>query len=435
MSSIESNPQAVFEGQVNSEYIDYNEDLNDLLGLNRLSCWYIAATFCNWGGEEHLAGGNCTEAFMYPGSQKVCVGSSEYQPERDNSLGGGGGGGETSSIPSTNPKVVEPCEISSNGSNGNNINLTENSCDNEGNVINIDVLINIKNQIEQCLGNEYNDVWFDNASFNDISNISNYLDDNCTDETKAFLELAIENNLDIKAVVSLLEEMDRTCQRNILFHSIVKVNSTFTNMIKTTYLISQDNDINLSDISVGEGDPPMLSITPARTNPNPNINSETNADVITIEFNNSYLDQATNLGLVISLYHELIHAHIFHLYNDGNLLTEHPNYTTLKTALDNWFANPSDDTIEEIAQQELHNIYVDFIDDLADSVHKYCLENNILGVDLEYAKTLVWGSLNGYDVFTDIDNLSPTQQIEAQTNLAYENFNDTENAKSSKTCD
>jgi|GEM_PF-5445115 len=129
MSSIESNPQAVFEGQVSSEYIDYNEDLNGLLGLNRLSCWYIAATFCNWGGEEHLAGGNCTEAFMYSGSQKVCVGSSEYQPERDNSLGGGGGGEETSSIPSTNPKVVEPCEISSNNISGNSINLTELGCD------------------------------------------------------------------------------------------------------------------------------------------------------------------------------------------------------------------------------------------------------------------------------------------------------------------
>jgi len=54
-------------------------------------------------------------------------------------------------------------------------------------------------------------------------------------------------------------------------------------------------------------------------------------------------------------------------------------------------------------------------------------------VDLEYARKLVWGGLNGYNVFED--NLTETEQNEAQTLLAYENFNDTSNAKGTKTCE
>ncbi|WP_179320119.1 MULTISPECIES: hypothetical protein [Winogradskyella] len=44
------------------------------------------------------------------------------------------------------------------------------------------------------------------------------------------------------------------------------------------------------------------------------------------------------------------------------------------------------------------------------------------------------GGLKGNEVFTDANNLTETEQLEAQTLLAYEKFNDTSNAKGKKTC-
>ena len=75
---------------------------------------------------------------------------------------------------------------------------------------------------------------------------------------------------------------------------------------------------------------------------------------------------------------------------------------------------------------------MDFIDQIAESIVAYCNYNNIDGVNFVYAKKLVWGGLNGYDVFSD--NLTLAQRNEAQTLLAYENSNITTNAKGTKTC-
>jgi hypothetical protein len=244
--------------------------------------------------------------------------------------------------------------------------------------------------------------------------------------------IADDPELEFEDIDGILDNMEKKCQGIILIESMVKNNSPFMNIIKTTFLYPNDKDIALLDLAVGDGDPPMLNTTIARVNPDRGTNPVTNADAIAIEFNNDYLDQATNLSLVNTLYHELLHAYILHLYYEGELLIIYPQYTTLKTAIDNLIEDESNEILLESFANEMHNIYVDFIDLLAETLLEYVTDNDIEGVDLEYAKKLVWGGLNGSDVFTD--NLTLSQRLEAQTLLAYEHLNITENAKGTKTC-
>ncbi|AUC74277.1 hypothetical protein [Olleya sp. Bg11-27] len=94
--------------------------------------------------------------------------------------------------------------------------------------------------------------------------------------------------------------------------------------------------------------------------------------------------------------------------------------------------NDSDD-LSDIYDKEMHDIYIHFIDQIAESIVAYCIYNDITGVNLEYAKKLVWGGLNGNAIFSE--TLTIEEQLEAQTLLAYENSNITANAKGEKDCD
>ena len=254
-------------------------------------------------------------------------------------------------------------------------------------------------------------------------------------EAKTFTKAAIEalmddKTLEFEALIELINGMDKDCQALIFYKSILKVNSTFTNLIKSSYLALNKPNIGFIDIAVGEGEPALTSSEGARTQPHLGT-SKSGEPTVIIEFNNDYLDQATDLGLVNTLYHELLHAHILNLYHEGKLLTKYPGYTSLNTALNNYYSDDTHVIFGEAYIQEMHNIYVDFIDLLAGSLVEYATTYNISGIDLDYAKKLVWGGLKGNNVFTD--NLTTAQQNESQTLLGKENFNHSD-AKSSKTC-
>ncbi|NMH87624.1 hypothetical protein [Flavivirga algicola] len=266
--------------------------------------------------------------------------------------------------------------------------------------------------------------------------IYDFLENDTSDEAVEFVNEAIDalmedEDLEFEVLVRLINGMDKDCQALILFKSILKVNSTFTNLIKDSYLATNKPNISFVDIAVGEGDPPLLSGEGARTQPHLGTDASTGEPTVIIEFNNDYLDQATDLGFVNTLYHELLHAHILNLYHKDQLLTVYPVYTSLNTAMNNYYSDDTNLIFGEAYEQEMHNIYVDFIDVLAESLVEYATAYNISGIDMNYAKKLVWGGLKGNDVFTD--SLTSTEQNEAQTLLAKENFNHSD-AKSSKTC-
>lgn len=267
-------------------------------------------------------------------------------------------------------------------------------------------------------------------------NLPGDLDNSCDlspYEVIVMTALASDPELEYNDIAHIINGMDNDCQALILFRSILRPSpTTFLNLIKDRFVKPDDKDINFQDLAEGEGNPAMPANAGARTNPYRGTNPQTGADVMIIEFNETHLNTATDLGMVITLYHELLHAYIYDLYHEGELLTTYPQYTDLNTALNNYFNDDDNVVLGEIKEQEMHNIYVNFIDMLADSVLKYAIANNI-DIDLNYAKDLVWGSLNGYDVFED--NLTQSQQNTAQARLAYENQNTNNYAKGSKDCD
>jgi len=223
---------------------------------------------------------------------------------------------------------------------------------------------------------------------------------------------------------------DSPCQAKVIYKALF-VDSSFTNTFKEALIKPNNWHINFKDLDTGEGEPPMQNNTGARVLPSIETHPDYGRTVI-LEFNNDHLNQATNLGYINTLYHEMLHAYILHLHLKGELLNVYPQYLDLNTAMQNFLSDLENETLGIIYEKEMHNIYVDFIDLLANSLLQYCLDNNITGVNLTYAKKLVWGGLNGNDIF--YNNLTTEQQIDAQALLAYENSNISANAKGPKTC-
>ena len=280
-----------------------------------------------------------------------------------------------------------------------------------------------------------------NNSFNDITpkinDIKSFVQAADHETANSTVDHLFENKEDAEAVdevkelVELTNDMDKDCQALALFRSIFKIDSPFTNKIKNYFILSDVNNLNIQDLAIGESigsEPPMPSNVGARVLPEPSTDG-----TIILQFNNNHLDNATTLGFINTFYHELVHAYILHLYFSGELLNEYPSYTSLKTSMDNFFNDSTNTTLGNLYNKEMHDIYIDFIDEIAESIVAYCISNNINGVDLSYAKKLVWGGLYGNDIFNN--SLTPSQQNEATTLLNYENLNYTTNAKGTKTCE
>jgi len=239
-----------------------------------------------------------------------------------------------------------------------------------------------------------------------------------------------DSNLEFEDLEKFINGMDKRCQALAVFRSIFKIDSPFTNNIKNYFLLSNTNNLNLQNWATGQATDDIIAM-PANIGARV-LYAPSDDGTIILQFNNDHLDTATTLGFINTFYHELVHAYMLRLYYSGELLNEYPAYTDLKTAIDNFLNDVTNTTLANIFDKETHDIYVDFIDQIAESIVAYCNYNNIDGVNFVYAKKLVWGGLNGYDVFSD--NLTLAQRNEAQTLLAYENSNITTNAKGTKTC-
>ncbi|MBQ0786145.1 MAG: hypothetical protein KBT69_01500, partial [Oceanihabitans sp.] len=393
----------VFQGVKAVERIDYDSSLITSFVLND-ECSVVLS--CGWGDFVHPAGANCTPAYIF---------------ETVECLSGGGGstsngGGPITSGSNTNTPVTSPVP---NPKPKPFEEILE--C--------IPSLLDVSGAVNWLQENKY-----------EAAKIKDFLQDedgNCMLENYDFALEAIEamsnnSDLDFDDIEELINGMDKDCQALAVFRSIYKINSTFTNTISDYFLRTNEHNLNLQDWATGQISDEVLVPMPA--NVGARVLYRPSADgTLILQFNNTHLDTATTLGFINTFYHELVHAYILRLYYTGELLNEYPAYTDLKTAMDNFFNDDTNDTLFNIYDKEMHDIYVDFIDQLAESIVAYCDYNNINGVDLEYAEKLVWGGLNGYDVF--FDNLTTPQEIEAQTLLAYENSNITANAKGTKTCD
>ncbi|SDS37380.1 hypothetical protein SAMN04515667_2030 [Formosa sp. Hel1_31_208] len=117
LNEVALDSETIFEGEYNMERIEYNNEL-DFLNYARLDCYTITNTYCNYGGEEHPAGPNCTASYIYETTQTVCIEVKEFEDPDEESEDfdtsppdGPGGGGPGVRASSTNPNFVTDCEV------------------------------------------------------------------------------------------------------------------------------------------------------------------------------------------------------------------------------------------------------------------------------------------------------------------------------------
>ncbi|ARV09968.1 hypothetical protein BTO05_10090 [Winogradskyella sp. PC-19] len=427
LENVSENRSIPYVGQINKQSIDYDGSLNAMFLRER--CKSVTTIYCTFKW-DHVAGPRCVDWPLYNQTTTVCTEVADANPIID-AGDSNGGGGDTP----TAPNYVAPCEDVNNPDNGLLVDENGNCYD-----------VELDNYLINCLelnspANFNSDLshWFYSlATYDQKVQLQTSLQANeCNSEAQEFIEFAVDaitDGSDFETIERLLIGMDKQCQALKVFQSISKIreDSEFAEKIWNHFFVpSSNNKLVLLDeeISANDNAGAVVSI-----NLQDGVELENGTilnDVVMLQFSNTHLDTATTLGFVITFYHELVHAYMISLYHNGTLLTEYPTYTALKTAMDNFLSDPDNADFKEAYGQEAHNIYTNFIDDIADAIVEYSDYNNINGVDEVYAKKLVWGTLNGNNIFTN--SLTGPQQLEAQTLLAYENTN-TGNKKGTKTC-
>lgn len=88
ITTINEHASFTFNGKIDIKPIDYEIDTSMLARMS-YQCIDVTIWYCNWGGEEHIAGANCTESYMYTKTTSYC----DWVDD------GGSGGGSTGGDP------------------------------------------------------------------------------------------------------------------------------------------------------------------------------------------------------------------------------------------------------------------------------------------------------------------------------------------------
>ncbi|HLU86061.1 MAG TPA: hypothetical protein VKZ45_11335 [Vicingaceae bacterium] len=277
------------------------------------------------------------------------------------------------------------------------------------------VSIPFDQQVANCLseyafnGNTSIQTWLNSASFGEIKALASYLGkgDNCSNPaTLDFVVEAIEaminnNELELDFLEQIYLPLDKECQAKVVMDFTANVDSQLSN-----FLVNVFNGNNNFHIEIVDEDFPANITGNAATTPpvGMEFTSETAAIV---RFDNEYLDNATDLSVVMTTAHEYLHVYLIYLYSQGQLLSTYPSYIDLNNAFQVFESNPNETTFQELENQS-HIIYDDFLGWIQDSVNAYVEKNN-LNISQEYIEKMVVGS---HQYTSTFQNLSNTLQIE-----------------------
>ncbi|OUS02936.1 hypothetical protein A9Q86_02495 [Flavobacteriales bacterium 33_180_T64] len=227
LNSYVANNNVPFQGVVNYEPIDYDGSLDNL--NERRTCKSITLTFCNYGGETHAAGENCTADFMFDVTYDICYDSNSGEPLNesiDPPSGNSSGGGSSNSNP-TNPLPTDTCQ----GSNGD-IGLTGS----DGNCYNADV-ITLADQLNAILGEGESFEFIENNTNNDLLNF---------DSIEAFIAFLNEINNSSEGTSSSSTTLDGQTVRT----EVIKINSFPEVFFNVQFILTSPEEDVTEDYSV-----------------------------------------------------------------------------------------------------------------------------------------------------------------------------------------
>lgn len=233
-----------------------------------------------------------------------------------------------------------------------------------------------------------------------VENILDYLDESdFSDESIEAAERALEDIINGDIPENIINLIEKPCQNQIVT-DIINTSSPFTNVIKQTFGISENVNVQFRNgVIPSNGN--------AATNPLP-IGSENNY-TIDIKFQNTFLNSATDLSIVAATLHELVHAYLIDLYLKGLLVAENQEYQTLMNAFLNFYSNSNQITFNEL-DNEIHNAMVDFMQKMANSLYNYAQSKNMTNVSVDYCIALTWSTMQSTQLFQDV--LTPQQQLD-----------------------
>ncbi len=226
--------------------------------------------------------------------------------------------------------------------------------------------------------------------------------------------------LDDCVIEDLIDDMDKECPKDIIIN-FLNTDSDMVNIINSLFFGNSNNNIRFSDVDLPSSLGALASTVPPA---NMTLDENTHLD---IRFDNNYLDNTTDLSIALITSHELVHVFLIYLYINDELLTTYPNYTEMSIAFENFDSNPTELNME-ILQGEMHSVYDDFIDDMANATYSFAQANNINGATEEYCRKFAIGHHQNTDAF---QSLTPSQQTEYSTIAANEQ-NGLTDAKGSK---
>lgn len=395
--------------------------------FNRQNCVGVTFSFCtNPGGGA--AGPGCYDnedggAHVVTISYEVCSADDDFlnltqiiadpAPGSSNGGGGAGGGGGGSPTPGSYPAGLPSIPIPSDP----NSPLSPVTGPSENPVLTEPVMLSNSIRLFVRDLDVLQKAWWNNsANAVAVGIITEYLNDNSTGV--GFAEEAINALMDGGEVDFENRIIDRItinmpCQKQII-KDILAVSSPFTNVIKQTFNSSDNVNIRLQNGNFGAGnattDPPTLN----------EVNS--GSYIIDILYDNSYLQNASDLSIVATTLHELVHAYLITLYFKGDLICENPSYGNLLTAFINFYQDNDQVTFDEYDNQQ-HNAMADFMNKMANSIYNYAQLKNI-HVTPEYCYKLACGTNTGTASFANTYNT--TQQLEYNNIYTHEQNGDTQ---------
>ena len=260
--------------------------------------------------------------------------------------------------------------------------------------------------------------WLQTQNDNEILPIFFYLNDNrCSDEAKDFAKLAIEvlrddEDLDFEKIVNLYIDLQKECQAKKIANFTTQSKTKLTNLITQIFFGNDDFNLQISDVDISVS---VDANANTRLPASPVLNSDNG---IVIEFDNTYLDDATDLSIALTTAHEFVHAYLAYLYIEGELLSYNSSYTELNNAFSTFYNNQN--TTNGITLgNKMHDVYDDFLDMITDSVFAYATNNNnIPGATEDYCRKFVLGEHQNTDAF---QALTPTEQTECYNITINEN--------------
>lgn len=207
----------------------------------------------------------------------------------------------------------------------------------------------------------------------------------------------------------IMNNIDKPCQKEII-NDILDTSSPFTDIIQQTFNTNDNVNLRISNTNLPQGN--------AATSPVP-FGSPDNY-TINIKFDNSYLNTATDLSIVTSLLHELIHAYLIDLYLKDQLIATNQDYTNLLSAFIGFYKDSNQVTFTGL-DNEIHNAMADFMQKMATSIYNYAQSKGMTNVDMNYCAALAWSSMQDTDLYNEV--LTPQQKY----NYSQIGYNEQEN--------